>query len=495
MAETVITKQETVEVIHPDGGDDSGKKALSSIFDKIVTGKSEGKTPEEVVEEVKTQKPEEKPEVKVEEKKGEKKEESDLSKKLTETQEKKDDGEVSREKLRAASEHKAEEKPVVEEKKEAELPEEELQVTANDKPKTALRIKQLWAKVKKWEETATTNKKEADEKAAKLSDLEKKLSEVKTVNPEEDEKIKVKLDELAMYRRRYELDKDPEVKSKFDSRVEYAEKSINDTLTRHRAGDGLLKEIKEQGGWMKFAESNKTIVIKNSDGENESVTSAELADQILQALPLGDRKAVEAAMMEQVQTRRDKERYFREQEETAVKYFKKKDDDAAALNVEGQKRFDEAKKIIEEFEAKTLASDWIKDKVPDPKASAAEKASIEEYNKYNGQLRAVLKKSLTAKGLPDLLETIADSVRYYDERRTSSKLLSDVEKLKKELAAKQAELDKFKGAGRSVPRSGSISVSSSSNGEREPDIPQGLSAALDKLERGESLKVGSRDED
>src|SRR6185436_18362386 len=96
-------------------------------------------------------------------------------------------------------------------------------------------------------------KAEAAEKATKLAEYEKKLSEVKTADPATEEKIKTQLDELAMYRRRYELDKDPNVKVKYDQRVEAAEKSIIETLKRRNAGEALLKLINDEGGWAKFS--------------------------------------------------------------------------------------------------------------------------------------------------------------------------------------------------------------------------------------------------
>lgn len=498
----VTTVQETTEVVTPPGSPSEGAKGLSSIFDKIIEGKEEGKSAQEVIDsqpalekpvETQEKKPDVKQEVK-EDKPAESQEVQDLSKKLDETQTKKDE-EVSRDKLREATEEKPEVKPEVkEEKKEDDVPEDELKVLPQDKPKTAKRIQALLRKIDTVNSEVAQTKAEAAEKATKLAELEKKLSEVKTVDPTTDAKIKEQLDELTMYRRRYELDKDPEVKTKFDSRVELAEKSITDTLVRRNAGEPLLKLIKEEGGWAKFSSSGRLVSVADGEGGTKQITTAELADNILQALPLTERKSVESAMMEQLQTQRDRERYFKEQQDTALEYFKKKEDEVARQSAEQQKFVEQARKTIEEFEQKTLASDWLKDKVADPKATAAEKAAIEEHNKYNAQLRAVFKKSVGTKDLQELLTIVGDSVRYYDERRTSANLKRENDRLRSEVAAKQAELDKFKGAGRSVPKTGSIATSPTKENGGSDDLPKSITEAFDRIQRGERVMAGRDDE-
>jgi hypothetical protein len=492
------TVQQSSEVILPPNSTGSTAGALSDIFNKIESAKSEGKSAQEAIA-APTPEPEAKTEVK-EEVKPEPKEESDLSKKLAAAQEKKDDdGEITREKLRAASEEKKEE-PKVEEKKpevkpEDEVPEDELKVLPADKPKTAKRIQALLRKIDTVNTEVTKTKAEASEKAAKLAELEKKLSEVKPIDPATDAKVKEQLDELSMYRRRYELDKDPEVKTKYDARVEAAETSITSILKARQAGDGLLKVIQEEGGWAKFSSSNRLLPISDGEGGTKNVAAAEVADLILQNLPLGERKALEGAMMEQYQTKRDKERYFKEQQDTAAEFFKKREEETQRQTVEQQKQAEAARKQIDEWSQKTLESDWLKDKVPDAKATATEKAAIDEHNKYNAQLRGLFKKAISTHDLPGLMDIMTDSVRFYDERRVSSSLRNENAKLKADLAAKQAEIDRFKGAGRSVPKAGSIATSPTSSSSSRGELPTDISSAFDRIEReGRSSVLLNSDE-
>lgn len=495
-----ITKNETVEVIGLDGkGQDPNKSSLADMFSKIEAGKEEGLTSQEVVREEasrprddsgKFTKEVKKEEVKEEVKEEKKAEPSDLDKKLTETQEKKDEKQEDdpRASLRKSTEAKKEEvKDVKSETKEEAVPEEELQVLPHDKPKTAKRITALLGKIKNIEGEATKTKAEALEKATKLAELEKKLAEVKTVNPETDEKVKKSLDELAMYRRRYELEKDPEVKTKFDSRVEYAEESIIKALKARAATDPLINLIKEEGGWAKFSDSARLVSIPDGEGGTRQVPASELAELILGNLPLGERKGIEAAMMEQVQTKRDKERYFKEQQEKATEYFKQREDEAQKGTVEQQKQIEEARKTIDAWQKQVEASDWIKDKVIPEGAAEAEKAAIVEHNKYNAQLRSLLNKSIGTKDLNGMLEIVQDSVRYYDERRATNTLRKENDRLKAELQAKHDEITRFKTGSRAVPKSGSISTSSTPQTAQERK-PVGLEAALRVLEEGGNFR-------
>lgn len=436
----VIQKQETSEVIGLDGKSvNLNETSLAGMFDKIESGKAEGKTAEEAIKA-----PDRSLEVKQESK--------SLDAQLASDQKAKDE---------VKAEVKSDE-PVV--------PEEELQVLPHDKPKTAQRIKALLGKVKEWESVATTTKKEGEEKATKLAELEKKLSEVKTIDPKVEEETRKKLDELQMYRRRYELDKDPEVKTKFDSRVEGAEASIHEVLKRRNAGEALFNLIKEEGGWNKFAESNRLVSVPDDDGGTKQVSTAELADAILQRLPLGERKAIESAMMEQVQTRRDRERYFKEQQDGAIEYFKKREEEAKNGTLAQQKQVEEAKKVIDDWRKTMESADWLKDREINDKLTPAQKTAAVEHNKVNADIKARIAKAIEVKDLPGMLEIFQDSARYHDEKRTAASLKQELDAIKAELKAKSEEIVKFKTGGRSTQKSGSIvtATTKDSDGGKKP---------------------------
>ncbi len=473
----VVTKQETTEVIGLDGKSESNNASpLADLFSKMEAGKENGLTAKEVIEANKGQEPSKEkkapeqaaptPEKKAAPAKEEKKPEEPAEK----DQEKKEElspRDALKRALEEKNQKKAEDKKAAQkdDKSEAseEVTEDELKVLPMDKPKTAKRIQALLKRIDDVNSEVTKTKAEAKEKAEKLAELEKKLSEVKTVDPKVEEDVKKQLDELAMYRRRYDLEKDPEIKTKFDARVSQAEDSIVTILKARKAGPGLLDLIKEEGGFAKFSNSGRQIEIPDGDGGTRSVSASELAEAVLKALPLGDRKAIEASLFEQVQTQRERERFFKEEQEKASEFFKKREELTKKEEEERMKTMGEAAKKIEAWKGKLESSDWMKNKDIPAGASAEEKAEIAKHNEYNGQLRAMLNSAINTKDIDGMLSIFEDAVRYYDERRSSANLLKKIEKLEAEVQAKNSEISRFKKAGGSVPKSGSIAV------QQEPD--------------------------
>lgn len=471
----IVESKQTVEVLDMAGKTMTRDTPLASIFDKIEQGKNEGKSAADVVKEAAAAKPETKevktevkPEVKVEVnpdvKIEVKPEASSLDKKLTETQQAKDKKEV---------------KP-----DDTEVSEDDLQVLPHDKPKTAKRIQKLLDQKKELDETVTKTRAEAQEKAAKVIELEKKLGEVKSVDPKVEEEVKKTREELAMFRRKYDLEKDPEVKTKFDSRMESIEKNLNEStikcLQRHNAGEGLVKIIESEGGWSKFVASEKTIILK----DGAVVTYAQLADTIMQQLPLSERRAIDAAMLEQIQVKRDKDRFFQEETAKANDFFKKKDEESNAQRTAYDNQIKEVASTIEKWHKDVIEKNaWLKEREIPANATAEQKAAIEDDNKFAKEANAKIQKSLSIKDVGESLAVVYDAVRFNQSEREKSKALAEVESLKKQLAAKQTEIDKFKGGARSVPKTGSIAGGGGPTVVKE-EKPKTLEDAFAAIEQG-----------
>lgn len=495
------------ELLDSNGNELRRENALSDIFSKIETGKSEGKETSAVLDEVRQEreaeiakadaalstKTDEKQEEKVEAPAEEKKEEepSDLEKRLAKTasekkevkpEEKKE--EVSREALRNI-EPKAEEKKEealedakgrIKLKDGTEVDEAELKVQPHDSPKTEKRILGLLAKIDKVAEAEATTKKELAARDAKLKELEAELEKVKTIDPKTQDEVKQQLDELKMYRRRYEIEKDPDVKAKFDTRIESSEESISKTLKDGGAGDALLKLIKDEGGWNKFAQSQRSVTL--TDGNK--VTSAQLADQILQQLPLGTRKVIESSMVDQIATSRERENYFKEQQQQAVKYFDEKEQ-AAAKQAQAQQEYVKGlqKQIDDWTKDVETKSDWLKDDDLPKDAKDDIKRDIQDGNEYKGKLRKLLRQALQTKDVQGALQITQDSVQMFWEKRQKEKLAKENADLKKQLDAKQKEIDKFHAGSRTTPRSG---ATISSRSEPESNTPRKALSLEDTLE-------------
>lgn len=500
---SVIPERPPLDILTSNGNpvESESGRMLSDIFARVeqgtpmadaIKGKSEpSKAPE--VKEV----PQEDKAPEIEEKRPEP---GSLGAKLDETLDKKvEDEEVTREALLAKTTPKKEVPKTEPAKVEAEKKEEkadpdaptddELQVLPHDKPKTAKRIQALLKKVDALNSTFTETKRGAEEKAKRLAELEEQLKKVTTVDPATNEAVKAQLDELKMFKRRYELDKDPEVATKFDSRVQYAEKGITEILTKRQATPALLKLIADEGGWAKFSSSTTPISVKSADGGTTQIPASEAAENILNALPMLDRKQLESAMMEQIQLDRDKKRFLEEETKRAVDYFKSRDEEANKQVAAQRQGMDEAKKLIEEFKTTAVTQrEWLKQQEVPVNATAEQKAEIEDSNAYKKQLASLLKKNLEVKDIPSMLGVVEDSVAYYAERRNSARLMDENAKLRAELTHQKESMDKFKNASRSTSKSGSLAGGGSTpTTPSKSKVPASLEDAFARIEAGEKV--------
>lgn len=484
---SIVTEQKTVNVLDANGNDLVHKDSpLADIFNKIEAGSKAEDAIKEVMDKPEKKVEEKKVEQKVEEKKEEKKEV--VEDKKVENKKDGDDFFETKDERKASEDAKKaeqEKKAADERAKEEEVTEEELQVLPHDKPKTAKRIKTLWDKAEKAMSQVAETKKEVEEKNAKLAALEAELNKIKTTDPLQNEEVKKQLDDLKMYRRRYELEKDPEVKEKFDLRVESAETSIKQTLAKRGAGAALIKIIEDEGGWLKFADSDRDIELANG----QTMKAAEIADAIKKTLPASERRSVDALELEQIQTRRERERFFAEETKKASAYFEQHEQ-ASKQQQELQKQaVEQSRKLIDEWRVKVeQENEWLKEKEIPAAATQDQRAAVEEENKHTKQVRGVIMKALNASKLDDMLEVVLDSAKYYQERRTTAKLGDRVKTLEAQLAEKQAEIDKFKKAGASIPKSGSLVGGGGSPAQtKKAATPEGLEAAFEQLASGKSL--------
>lgn len=463
--DVIITqKRETVELLDSAGNTANRDTPLAAIFEKM----ERGATVQEAVDSTKPK--EEKKEVQQTIQETTKQpEKTELEKRLEDTQDKKD---VVKEEVK---------QPEI--KNGDEVPEEELQVLQTDKPKTAKRIQALLSRVNAIKESEANTKKELEARDAKLKELDAQLVEAKkvTVDPATEAAIKQQQDELAMFRRRYELDKDPEVKSKFDDRISSSEKPIAEVLTRNGAAESLLKIVEQEGGWLNFSRSGRLVSL--ADGQKPA---AEVAELIMQAIPFADRQTIQSVTMDQISTKRDRERFFQEEQKKATDYFKRKEDEAGKATVEYQKQVEEAKKTIETWQKKvTTENEWLKEKEIPATASAEQKTALEEDNKYTKQLHQLLTKAINTKDIPGMLEVVKESVQYHQERRLHAKTQATAEALRQENLKLKDELTRFKNASRTTSKAGSL-LAEGNTPPQKKQPPQTIEEAFDMIAAGKS---------
>jgi hypothetical protein len=476
---TIITKTDQAPTF-----DDGKELATPSPFEALAAKISSGKSSKDAIGELREEtkkkaekslkdtlgdpnaEPEKKEEKKVEDKKPEEDEdEEEEASEIAKAEEKEEPKE----------EKKEDEVKEPEAKSEDEVKDEELKVLPHDKPKTARRIQALLKKVDEVSSKEATTAKQLQEKEARLAELEKQLGEVKSVDPTTNDEIKKQLDELAMYRRRYELDNDPEVKQKFDSRIEGAEKSIKDIFAKKRGGEAINKIIEEEGGWVKFSESGRKITLTGG----EEITAAELAEKIREELPLSERRAIDAAEIEQAATAREKQRYFEEQSAKAKEYFTARETESKAAQEKQAQVTKELQDKINTWQNKFLTEQEFFKEEPTDGLTGDKLAEAQDRNKHVKQLKQVLQKNMAVNDLDGTLNVIAESVLYHEERRQHAEAIKKVQLLEAQLKERQAEIDKFKRASSTTPKSGSLSgggTGKTSSSTTPPDIYAALEA-------------------
>ncbi len=474
----VITiEKKTTDVLDANGKSlNSTNTPLSSIFDKIAEGKDAKEAVGEVMKDV--VQPKKRPLF------DEKKEEVVEQKEVVEEEK---EEEIVIDKTSEAAKEKAEEKPAPEAEKKAEdeeIAEEELQVLPHDKPKTARRIDALLKKSHEAQRLADETKKQAEEKDKRLKELEEQLSKVQSADPLTNEKVKAHLEELGMYRRRYELENDPAIKEKFDSRITNSEETIVKTLTDRGAPATILAIVKEEGGWLKFVDSQRTI--KLADGSEP--TAAEVAEIIRNALPLSERRRLESLELEQIQVSRDKQTYFNEESKKAKDYFSEHEAKTRAEREAQRQAFEQAVKVANEWRSKFVQeNEWLREKEIAANLTKEQKAALEDHNTHAKQLNQLIEKHLAAKDLNEMLSVLSDAIQYHQERRKLAGTIAENERLKKQLEAKQAELDRVRSSGNPIQKGGSLRASSSSSAEPAKQAqPESLEAAFDRIAAGKS---------
>ena len=345
-------------------------------------------------------------------------------------------------------------------KEEEKLSEEDLKKELENphkSEKAQRRYRQLWAEREAARTEVATTKKEIEARDAKLNELEAKLTEASKkveITPE----IQKQLDELVMYRRQYELDNDPEVKTKFEGRLEASEASIYGVFKRHGMGDADMDYIKKLGGWSGFAKEHP-----------------EQADTILDKLPFADRQDVLAAMTEQRMVKSEKEVFLKSEKARAKEYFEKKSKAEAEERAKQPDPIKIREQIVGDF--KTW-KDQVVNTVPVFKqkeipadASPEVRKGIEEDNRLAKALSAALDERINANTPEQLKDMILESVLAY-------RINADREKLVAENASLKKELEKVRSAGRTTGRA---SVSPSAPAKTD-DKPPAMMTLAERIE-------------
>jgi len=362
-----------------------------------------------------------------------------------------------------------------------DVPEDSRRVLPHDKPETAKRIKYFLSELKKRDE--------------KTSALEAKLKELesKPQTAANDDAIKAAQERLAKleeentrFRRRYEIDTDPDFAAKYRKPAEEAEEGIKGVLKNYNFGDATFKVIQDEGGFAAFSRSRKVYPVKEPTAEDPNRvvyrTGMEIARGWLDGLSVADKAAVEALAGKQQLLRSEEQAAIKQAQDEAKAYYETQ---SKAQREAQAKAEEQQKKIKEEWEAflaeAESGTEWLKEESVPADAPPERKKEIEDRNEFAKQLRAQIRKApANPREYGEMVLAAAES---HILRRTLGQKDAEIARL-------QEEVKKAKGAMRTTPKSGSLIQGGGASGkDTEPlsdptDFKTALKRGLAKFNSG-----------
>lgn len=338
--------------------------------------------------------------------------------------------------------------------------------------------------------------------ANKAKELETKLKELesKPQSAGNDAKIKELEDkqsaaekELIQYRRRYSLESEPELK-KFDEIATKADEAIYGKLKEAGLSDKTLELIKSMGGFDGFSRSSQTFTVnvRNNEGElvPTVVTGAQLARQWLNDMNVADAEYLKAKLGERFNAIDNKKRRADELAAGAETWFKEQQEQYQKAVQEHETKATEYRTGYEKRVNDWLATqEALKDKPIPATASAEERKEIEDYNRHNAGVRALVKAAVQPPSLDDhvaIVQEAAQSLIHVRENRA----------LKKELAALKEQLAKVQKGFSTTGKGGGASIQTVPKKKDDSAAAQLATSSTDSLrESMEKLRNGGGNDD
>jgi len=329
-----------------------------------------------------------------------------------------------------------------------ELSPEERGVLPHDSERVRKRINYFLAEDKKKEAAIAQVRKELEE-AKKLPQTAANVEETAKLR-EEHQKLQ---EEATRLRRRYDLDNDSEFSAKYRAPVKAAESSIEETFKKNGYGEPTIKAIKDAGGFAAFSRSNVTFPIEVVDPDTQekkvvNYTAAELARSWVGRMPIADAELIRQSVGRQELLQNEEKAAIQKAQDEAKGYYENQ--------TKAQREAQEAseattKKLSDEYAAwsqKTeTETDWLKDRPVPEGASDEERASIEEYNLTQKELRDGLKKHPT---------TALEYGQLKLDAAESKHLKRTLKEQETRIAELEAQVKKGKAAMKTTPKSGSL---------------------------------------
>jgi hypothetical protein len=361
----------------------------------------------------------------------------------------------------------------------------EVESLKTGKRETKERFSTILRELKAEREAGNMTKKEYEASKAEINALKAKLEEAsKGVKIPEDviKQQQTEREELAMFRRQYDLERDPQVKKEFDDLIKSNEDGICKTLSEAGVPEKAIEMVKNSGGWAAFSKSREPMSWNEFDDNGEVVTKrgtkADYAATVTRVIDSADNAAIQARVGQQFLLKDRRSQFIAEEKKRALDYFSNREAQMNSLS-EGQKYM--IKKAKDDYlswaDKMEKEAEWLKEQAINDKASAEEKARIEALNKHTQEVKQYIRSArdaTTLDGFSKFVERgakgLRDSFEVEPLRKTVQEQIKQIESLK-------SELSKVRSGGRSVPKSGGVTAS----GEPKTETRKTTASTVDDI--------------
>jgi hypothetical protein len=368
----------------------------------------------------------------------------------------------------------------------------EVESLKTGKQETKERFSTILRELKAEREAGNMTKKEYDAAKAEVNALKAQLAEASKKTTVPDEVVKqqqIEREELAMFRRQYELEKDPQVKKDFDDLIESNEAGISKTLMDAGVPEKAVELIKKTGGWAAFTKSREPMswneVDENGDTVVKKGTKADYASIVSRVIDQADIAAIQARVGQQFLLKDKRSQFISEEKKRALDYFTQRETQMKQMT-DGQRNT--VKKLQDDYlswaDKMEKEADWLKEQQINEKATSEDKARIEAINKHTQEVKQYIRSARDANSLEGFSKFVErgakglrDSFEVEPLRKTVAEQLKQIESLK-------GELTKVRSGGRSVPKSGSVNGGGEARAEQKrsnASTMDDIMADLDKL--------------
>jgi hypothetical protein len=378
------------------------------------------------------------------------------------------------------------------EEDEVQLTDDDLKPSLNDKPKTRKRIEKLLKIAEEAKQEKELTAKQVAELNSKIAALEKGAPGSVT------DEMKQQLDELAMYKRRYSLEKDESLVEKFDKPIKQYEERIIGKLRENALPEWVAKQIETEGGWRKFAGDTKGSIkfVAGRDGDGKPIVKemvkADFAEYVINAMPVLARNELNTYIGNQINTEEQKNTYLETETKRASEYFAEQEKRSKEQQEAQSKSVEDVVKAWSNTYNEIEKAEWLKDKAVDETATAEEKERIKDYNEYTKQIRELGRTYMQPKKIEDYQkmypEIVTEAMAYHHTRRELADRDAALAKRDAEIKRLSEELDAVKKGSRTVTGSlmaGTTKASSAPvKGSSAADIASSIAERVRMRARG-----------